>query len=173
MSCFCSSVYAVEISRLLWWLHRYLSADRDATMSILDVSLLTGFVVDENDLKAVCVAFSVSTHLLLPYWNKPAYIHCMQSAWSVLTFVRSLKWKVARLSSTDFLFLFIAVHWTRQADSEIWDEQAAFRARIPHNLPGQGLCVSFTLKTPLQKVFLSCPKSVLNWRGLTVQHYNL
>ncbi|KAI7810846.1 complement C3 [Triplophysa rosa] len=32
---------------------RYLSADRDATMSILDVSLLTGFVVDENDLKAL------------------------------------------------------------------------------------------------------------------------
>ncbi|XP_048051425.1 complement C3-like [Megalobrama amblycephala] len=31
---------------------RYLSADRDATMSILDISLLTGFVVDENDLKA-------------------------------------------------------------------------------------------------------------------------
>ncbi|XP_016139806.1 complement C3-like [Sinocyclocheilus grahami] len=32
---------------------RYLSADRDATMSILDISLLTGFVVDENDLKAL------------------------------------------------------------------------------------------------------------------------
>ncbi|XP_056621745.1 complement C3-like [Triplophysa dalaica] len=32
---------------------RYLSAERDATMSILDVSLLTGFVVDENDLKAL------------------------------------------------------------------------------------------------------------------------
>uniref|UniRef100_A0A8C1RIG7 Complement component c3a, duplicate 4 n=1 Tax=Cyprinus carpio TaxID=7962 RepID=A0A8C1RIG7_CYPCA len=31
----------------------YLSADRDATMSILDISLLTGFVVDENDLKAL------------------------------------------------------------------------------------------------------------------------
>ncbi|KAL1281259.1 hypothetical protein QQF64_000062 [Cirrhinus molitorella] len=32
---------------------RYLSADRDATMSILDISLLTGFVVDEGDLKAL------------------------------------------------------------------------------------------------------------------------
>uniref|UniRef100_A0A8C2CEN4 Complement component c3a, duplicate 4 n=1 Tax=Cyprinus carpio TaxID=7962 RepID=A0A8C2CEN4_CYPCA len=32
---------------------KYLSADRDATMSILDISLLTGFVVDENDLKAL------------------------------------------------------------------------------------------------------------------------
>ncbi|KAK7165650.1 hypothetical protein R3I93_005655 [Phoxinus phoxinus] len=32
---------------------RYLSADKDATMSILDISLLTGFVVDENDLKAL------------------------------------------------------------------------------------------------------------------------
>ncbi|KAA0721785.1 Complement C3 [Triplophysa tibetana] len=32
---------------------RYLSAERDATMSILDMSLLTGFVVDENDLKAL------------------------------------------------------------------------------------------------------------------------
>ncbi|XP_073698376.1 complement C3 [Garra rufa] len=32
---------------------RYLSADRDASMSILDVSLLTGFVVDEDDLKAL------------------------------------------------------------------------------------------------------------------------
>ncbi|XP_052401152.1 complement C3-like [Carassius gibelio] len=32
---------------------RYLSADRDATMSILDISLLTGFVVDENDLKTL------------------------------------------------------------------------------------------------------------------------
>uniref|UniRef100_A0A671Q6Y6 Complement component c3a, duplicate 4 n=1 Tax=Sinocyclocheilus anshuiensis TaxID=1608454 RepID=A0A671Q6Y6_9TELE len=32
---------------------RYLSVDRDATMSILDISLLTGFVVDENDLKAL------------------------------------------------------------------------------------------------------------------------
>nr|AZZ09373.1 putative complement component c3 [Ctenopharyngodon idella] len=32
---------------------RYLSADRDATMSILDISLLTGFAVDENDLKAL------------------------------------------------------------------------------------------------------------------------
>uniref|UniRef100_A0A8C2CIV9 Complement component c3a, duplicate 4 n=1 Tax=Cyprinus carpio TaxID=7962 RepID=A0A8C2CIV9_CYPCA len=34
---------------------KYLSADRDATMSILDISLLTGFVVDENDLKAVYI----------------------------------------------------------------------------------------------------------------------
>nr|AZZ09375.1 putative complement component c3 [Ctenopharyngodon idella] len=32
---------------------RYLSADRDATMSILDITLLTGFVVDENDLKVL------------------------------------------------------------------------------------------------------------------------
>ncbi|RXN25900.1 complement C3-like protein [Labeo rohita] len=32
---------------------RYLSADRDATMSILDISLPTGFVVDEGDLKAL------------------------------------------------------------------------------------------------------------------------
>ncbi|XP_043094014.1 complement C3 isoform X2 [Puntigrus tetrazona] len=32
---------------------RYLSGNRDASMSILDVSLLTGFVVDENDLKAL------------------------------------------------------------------------------------------------------------------------
>uniref|UniRef100_A0AAY4BSU8 Anaphylatoxin-like domain-containing protein n=1 Tax=Denticeps clupeoides TaxID=299321 RepID=A0AAY4BSU8_9TELE len=32
---------------------RYLSKSRDATMSILDISLLTGFVVDETDLAAL------------------------------------------------------------------------------------------------------------------------
>ncbi|XP_030636320.1 complement C3-like [Chanos chanos] len=32
---------------------QYLGADRDATMSILDISLLTGFVADESDLKAL------------------------------------------------------------------------------------------------------------------------
>ncbi|KAL0202520.1 hypothetical protein M9458_000538, partial [Cirrhinus mrigala] len=51
---FCLNPYsAIEsLLHLLRCLHRYLSADRDATMSILDISLLTGFVVDENDLKA-------------------------------------------------------------------------------------------------------------------------
>ena len=32
---------------------RYLSKERSATMSILDIGLLTGFSVDETDLKQV------------------------------------------------------------------------------------------------------------------------
>lgn len=32
---------------------RYLSEERDSTMSILDISVLTGFVVDESDLTKV------------------------------------------------------------------------------------------------------------------------
>lgn len=59
---FCSAISAIESLHLLWWLHRYLSADRDATMSILDISLLTGFVVDENDLKAVWITISLFTY---------------------------------------------------------------------------------------------------------------
>uniref|UniRef100_A0A8C9TMY9 Complement C3 n=1 Tax=Scleropages formosus TaxID=113540 RepID=A0A8C9TMY9_SCLFO len=35
------------------FLTRFLSTERDATMSILDITLLTGFVADEEDLRAV------------------------------------------------------------------------------------------------------------------------
>ena len=41
---------------------RYLNKDRDATMSILDIGLLTGFTVNTNDLDIVRSSTHTHTH---------------------------------------------------------------------------------------------------------------
>lgn len=42
---------------------RYKSKDRDATMSILDIGLLTGFTVDTDDLELVGAELNTQTHI--------------------------------------------------------------------------------------------------------------
>uniref|UniRef100_A0A8C9T2I9 Complement C3 n=1 Tax=Scleropages formosus TaxID=113540 RepID=A0A8C9T2I9_SCLFO len=52
--------FELAVNQFMWcllshvcFLTRFLSTERDATMSILDITLLTGFVADEEDLRAL------------------------------------------------------------------------------------------------------------------------
>lgn len=58
----CSCLHLVGFFSVFFPL-RYLNKDRDATMSILDIGLLTGFTVNTNDLDIVRSFTHTHTHL--------------------------------------------------------------------------------------------------------------
>ena len=102
------------------FLYRYKDKERDATMTILDIGLLTGFTVDRNDLNLV----RALTNTRIP------------------TYVSKVK-KHDVFSDTWIFFsvcvcVCVVVQRTCPHNLKIWDEHTTVRKRLSHHLPGQG-----------------------------------
>lgn len=59
--------YSLKLLFFIYWFFkmyfsRYKSKDRDATMSVLDIGLLTGFTVNTNDLDQVRALTNTHSH---------------------------------------------------------------------------------------------------------------